>query len=373
MAFLVNVNKNLIQVETTETITSGSSNVYVMKFNFSDEWAPLERVAVFRRDQETPVNILLDDTNQCMIPWEVMTTPDAVITFGVYGTMDGNVVLPTVWANGGIVVEGVITGVELEPPTPDIYQQILAKLSYIENNIGSGGASNVVDRCAWIYAAGNDISIFENGKTNVAAPDEFIGHAPKVSSNNVGLILVDSKLYWATFDITEANENAITQVFTKDPVLVGTVSDASANDGLLTIKDTAISNISQLPTDNLPCCFRLINSFLGFLFIDDIVYVKYEHPFVWVYTINGAICNMRVGSEGQLERDKVDYNATTRYVDEKFNDVGFRYKIGHGLKVTGDELSVDTTSNFDGDNTLPMTAAGVQTTLGNIEILLATI
>lgn len=138
MAFIVNVNKNLIDVETVETITSGSSNVYVMKFNFSDEWSVLERVAVFRKGKETPVNILLDDDNQCMIPWEVMTTPEAVITFGVFGTMDGNVVLPTVWANGGIVVEGVITGIELEPPTPDLYQQILARLAYIENNLGIG-------------------------------------------------------------------------------------------------------------------------------------------------------------------------------------------------------------------------------------------
>lgn len=193
MAFVVNVDKNLIQVETTETITSGSSNVYVMKFNFSKEWGPLERVAVFRKDEGDPVNILLDDSNQCMIPWEVMTTPESVITFGVYGVMEGNVILPTVWANGGIVVEGVITGVNPEPPTPDIYQQILAKLSYIENNLDSG-------------------------------------------ENN-----------------------------------------------------------------------------------------------------------------------------------------GFGYDIGHGLKVVNNKLSVDTTNNFDGDNTLPITAAGVQNTLGNIEALLATI
>lgn len=197
MAFLVNVNKNLIEVKTVETITSGSSNVYVMKFNFSSEWSELERVAVFRKNSETPVNILLDETNQCMIPWEVMTTPNAVITFGVYGTMQGNVVLPTIWANGGIVVEGVITGIELEPPTPDIYQQILSRLSYIENNLGIGGGS---------------------------------------------------------------------------------------------------------------------------------------------------------GDGG-----------------------GFNYKIGHGLKLVDDALTVNTTNDFEGDNTLPITAAGVQNTLGNIEALLATI
>lgn len=49
------------------------------------------------------------------------------------------------------------------------------------------------------------------------------------------------------------------------------------------------------------------------------------------------------------------------------------YRFGHGLKQSGLDVSVDTVSDFSGDNTLPMTAAGVQTTVGNIESLLATI
>lgn len=49
------------------------------------------------------------------------------------------------------------------------------------------------------------------------------------------------------------------------------------------------------------------------------------------------------------------------------------YRFGHGLKQNGIDVSVDAVSDFSGDNTLPMTAAGVQTTVGNIEALLATI
>ena len=53
---------------------------------------------------------------------------------------------------------------------------------------------------------------------------------------------------------------------------------------------------------------------------------------------------------------------------------GIGYKIGHGLKVMNqDTLEVDAVSNFDGDNTLPITAAAVQETVGNIEVLLGTI
>lgn len=51
------------------------------------------------------------------------------------------------------------------------------------------------------------------------------------------------------------------------------------------------------------------------------------------------------------------------------------YKVGHGLKLEsdGETLAVNAVNDFDGDNTLPITAAAVQTTVGNIEILLSTI
>jgi hypothetical protein len=51
------------------------------------------------------------------------------------------------------------------------------------------------------------------------------------------------------------------------------------------------------------------------------------------------------------------------------------YQIGHGLKLDApsNTLSVDAVSDFAGDNTLPITAAAVQETVGNIEVLLGTI
>lgn len=54
---------------------------------------------------------------------------------------------------------------------------------------------------------------------------------------------------------------------------------------------------------------------------------------------------------------------------------GPSYKIGHGLKLDTptNTLSVNAVSDFGGDNTLPITAAAVQETVGNIEILLGTI
>lgn len=60
-------------------------------------------------------------------------------------------------------------------------------------------------------------------------------------------------------------------------------------------------------------------------------------------------------------------------------DVGNYNEIiaGHGIDINptveGKMISVVTVNNFNGDNTLPMSAAGVQNALGNVETLLSTI
>lgn len=180
--FLVQVNKNQISIRQTEPMTTGSQNVYVMEFRFSDEWTTLEKTVVFQAqlsgsNQETRevnviYNILLDKSNRCMIPWEVLTTKNANVRFGVFGTMDDNVILPTVWASAGTMLEGVPTnGVSPEPPTPDVYQQLLTRLRKIEDVIENG-----ID-----ISTDGAIAVFENysitslnGFNNVTIPSSVI-------------------------------------------------------------------------------------------------------------------------------------------------------------------------------------------------------
>lgn len=130
--FVMNVDKNIATLSSTEPMTSGSSKVYLVEFYFSPEWEDLTRVAVFRSG-ETVVDVLLDDTNICFIPWEVLVNHDTPISFGVYGTKDGNVVLPTIWAFTEPILEGVITGAETQPPSPTLYEQLLEKLNQLED------------------------------------------------------------------------------------------------------------------------------------------------------------------------------------------------------------------------------------------------
>lgn len=108
-----------------EPVTSGSVNVYGVRFGFSEDWAGLERVAVFRAGDESR-SVVLNADGECVIPWEVLASHGRQLTAGVYGTRGGEVVLPTVWAGLGTILEGAAPGKDARPPTPDLWRQELS-------------------------------------------------------------------------------------------------------------------------------------------------------------------------------------------------------------------------------------------------------
>lgn len=127
--FILYAKKNQLILRQDEPVTSGSVNVYPARFEFSADWDGLTRTAVFRTEGGAAVNVLLDETGECVIPWEVLTTPGARLLAGVYGTCGEELVLPTIWADCGRVQTGAAPGEDARPPTPDVYQQIMAELA----------------------------------------------------------------------------------------------------------------------------------------------------------------------------------------------------------------------------------------------------
>ena len=126
--FTLYANKTQLTVRQREPITSGSMNVYEALFQFSGDWDGLTRTAVFKSGSQA-VSVLLDETSACAIPWEV-TDPDdkgKTLYAGIYGARDGTVVLPTVWASLGTILEGVSgCAGSSRPPTPALWEQELA-------------------------------------------------------------------------------------------------------------------------------------------------------------------------------------------------------------------------------------------------------
>ena len=99
-------------------------NAYTVAFSFDSIWDGLDRTAVFQAG-DSKISVILDDTNQCQIPWEVLENPRRTLEVGVYGTRNGTVVLPTAWVSLGEIKQGVSLGDNNQPPTPDVYGQIL--------------------------------------------------------------------------------------------------------------------------------------------------------------------------------------------------------------------------------------------------------
>lgn len=76
-----------------------------------------------------------------------------------------------------------------------------------------------------------------------------------------------------------------------------------------------------------------------------------------------------------LNRDKSNQHpmsAITGLV-EALNTKATSFKTDETLSMKNGTLSVNTTSEVESDNTLPITSAAVSTTVGNIEILLSII
>ena len=103
--FILNAERSGLTVLQKEPVTSGSGEVYRVRFQFSRHWEDLKATAVFRAG-DTSVTVLLDKSGVCRIPWKVLTTPGVQLQAGVYGTKAGSVVRPTLWAGLGTIQEG---------------------------------------------------------------------------------------------------------------------------------------------------------------------------------------------------------------------------------------------------------------------------
>lgn len=124
--FILFADKNRLRVRRREPLTSGSANVCAVRFEFSPDWQGLTRKAVFKAGKESRT-VSLDEAGECVVPWEVLVTHGQPLMAGVFGE-GGGAALPTIWASLGTILEGVtMDGEGARPPTPDAWEEELAK------------------------------------------------------------------------------------------------------------------------------------------------------------------------------------------------------------------------------------------------------
>lgn len=150
--FILEANKTQLTLIRREFVASGSVNAYSARFTFSDDWNGLTRTVIFRAGTKSR-SVMLSNDNMAVIPWEVLKKPHVHLFCGVYGTRGGDTVLPTIWADMGLIWQGTEPAEnEAQPPMPDSWEQKLAAkadgLDYDGENLSLMSGGENAFRCS---------------------------------------------------------------------------------------------------------------------------------------------------------------------------------------------------------------------------------
>lgn len=132
------VDQTLVLTNTPLIASGGIEEDYV-SFSFCPLWQDYFKTAVFWRSEAEAYHVVLDASNSCMIPVEVLQE-DGAIFFGVFGVNEDGV-QRTSEVLRYTIVKGVITqDTQPSDPTPDIYTQLLQACA--EALAGNAGKAN---------------------------------------------------------------------------------------------------------------------------------------------------------------------------------------------------------------------------------------
>lgn len=138
MILFFTVDKQIITRRDNEKVVRDSQNYLYINFSFSEDWTGT-KTAVFKGKSGNAFNVLIDENGSCLVPWEVLTEEYFEVSAFCGDLITANVVKVFT------IESGYAIGEESRTPTPDIYAQIIARLSAIEAEIDPTAIQQVVD------------------------------------------------------------------------------------------------------------------------------------------------------------------------------------------------------------------------------------
>lgn len=133
MIYKIQIAGQTFSVSRTETAVVKSVGVDRIQYEFDSSWSGLDVYAAFKNSAENiERHILLEDSLECDIPWEVYTKEGSLLV-GAIGYRDGLIVKPTIWVAIAKVVQGVTPdGDHPEEFTPSVVGQLTARIRSLE-------------------------------------------------------------------------------------------------------------------------------------------------------------------------------------------------------------------------------------------------
>ena len=147
--------------ENTPVIASGGLEVDSVHFEFCTKWDGFVRTAVFWRSPAEVYHVLLDDTDTCKIPREVLQQ-DGLLHFGVFGVHADGRQRPAEALTYRVVKGAITEGTKPTDPTPEIYTQLLAE--YAEMQAALDKAVEDVEAAGIAAEANADLAHFHMKK-----------------------------------------------------------------------------------------------------------------------------------------------------------------------------------------------------------------
>lgn len=112
------ITNQIIRCVGKPEIVADSKNYLYAEFIFTPDWDGITKTALFKFD-DTPYAMLLGGDNTCVVPAEVIKSPSFIVSVVGGDRITANSVKVLV------IPSGYEEGETPEPPTPDIYEQII--------------------------------------------------------------------------------------------------------------------------------------------------------------------------------------------------------------------------------------------------------
>lgn len=103
------------------TVASVGINETKIKFDFCSLWDGFGEVAIFYCNEEAVYHVVIDNNNECVVPYEVLVS-SGKFYFGVFATNEDDIRRTSDILAYKVVKGAFIEGQEPEAPKPDIYE-----------------------------------------------------------------------------------------------------------------------------------------------------------------------------------------------------------------------------------------------------------
>lgn len=135
----VKCTDQVLTYENTPIIASGGVKEDHIQFTFCEKWGGLTKTAVFWRSEKEVYHVMLDESDGCAVPPEVLASA-GVMYFGVFGVSSEGKQRTSEVLRYNVENGAINPGTKPADPTPDIYMQVMAQFLKFEDEIRAGQA-----------------------------------------------------------------------------------------------------------------------------------------------------------------------------------------------------------------------------------------